>query len=74
MSSNTFAAAVAAACIQREITPHSLRHSYATRLIEDGVDIRVVQIPLGHASITSTTIYTHLTTRPERRCMVCSIG
>jgi integrase/recombinase XerD len=60
--SNTFAAAVAAAGIQREITPHSLHHSYATRLIENGVDIRVAQILLGHASITSTAIYTHLTT------------
>ena len=58
----TFAAAAAAAGIQRKVTPHTLRHSYATRLIENGVDIRVVQILLGHASITSTTIYTHLTT------------
>jgi site-specific recombinase XerD len=58
----TFAAATAAAGIQRKVTPHTLRHSYATRLIENGVDIRVVQILLGHASITSTAIYTHLTT------------
>ena len=60
--SRTFAAAVVAAGIQRRVTPHSLRHSYATRLIENGVNIRIVQILLGHASIASTAIYTHLTT------------
>jgi site-specific recombinase XerD len=60
--SDTFAAAAAAAGIQRRVTPHTLRHSYATRLIENGVGIRIVQILLGHASIASTAIYTHLTT------------
>jgi site-specific recombinase XerD len=44
--SRSFAAAAAAAGIQRRITPHALRHSYATRLIENGVDIRIVQILL----------------------------
>src|SRR3954471_5372788 len=57
-----FTAAVVAAGIRRDVTPHTLRHSYATRLIENGVDIRVVQILLGHASIASTAIYPHLTT------------
>jgi len=58
----TFAAAANTAGIQRRVTPHVLRHSYATRLIENGVDTRIVQILLGHASIASTAIYTHLTT------------
>jgi len=43
------------------VTLHGLRHSYATRLIERGVNIRVVQILLGHASLATTAIYTHLT-------------
>jgi integrase/recombinase XerD len=58
---HTLAAAARAAGITRRVTPHMLRHSYATRLIEHGIDLRTVQILLGHQSITSTAIYTHLT-------------
>ncbi|MBF0612491.1 MAG: tyrosine-type recombinase/integrase [Magnetococcales bacterium] len=59
----TFAkAAIAARMVgTNRPTCHSLRHSYATRLMEHKVDVRVIQILLGHASIRSTTIYTHLT-------------
>jgi site-specific recombinase XerD len=52
----------AATDVSPGIAPHTLRHSYATRLMENGVGMRVVQIPLGHARNVTTAIYTHLTT------------
>jgi len=61
-----------AAHIHRSIGPHTLRHSYATHLLEGGADIRVVQELLGHASVTTTQIYTLVTAETLREVYVAS--
>ena len=62
-------AAAEMAEIKKRVTPHTLRHSFATHLLEEKTDIRLIQVLLGHAKVDTTALYAHVATNTIRAVM-----
>lgn len=62
----TFAAYLKASGLSEKVTPHTIRHTIATHWLENGMDLKTIQLLLGHTSLATTTIYTHVSSRLKR--------